>query len=397
MTPTHDPEPDLIRQLPPEVAPTLHEVNKVFFEPKEGSKFWRQRDTVWHAWITDWMRPCDWAMLNKIEPFYKVVLHCLLCVCLLAQKGLVLDDYSFYNFGVLDGRVKTIDFGCNTLNEFLLRKHVTSALSKFWSKAAEMKPYLALTPEEENDYLELHNWFRFDRWADTRVLMATIIDELRVRVDRNPLGNVAPRPSLRAAGSSRGHSTSSEPSPQRQRNDELRVIVDRNPLGNVAPRASLRAARSSGGDPTSSEPSPQRQCDPIRQEYVHLEQAALQECGCKSNAFWDIQTIRSGLIVRRAENLLRTSVTRYTREGWINWFAENAFRECDMDWVVPSLKQDFAVSELRNKATNNAQRRGNWKAHLMQTYGRYQLFLLMIRMPLKDVTVEDIKGLPRNA
>ena len=81
----------------------------------------------------------------------------------------------------------------------------------------------------------------------------------------------------------------------------------------------------------------------------------------------------------------------------MNWFEATAFREYDMDWVVKSLKEDFAIYQLRNKATKNAQRRGNWKAHLMKTYGRYQLLLLMIRMPLKDVTVDDIiKCLPRN-
>ena len=77
LTPQHDPEPDIIRQLPSEVVPQLHAVKKLRFVIRERGK-WHKRDlanSTWHAWIVDWMMPCDFAVKNNEESFATVVEH----------------------------------------------------------------------------------------------------------------------------------------------------------------------------------------------------------------------------------------------------------------------------------------------------------------------------------
>ena len=77
LTPLHDPEPDMIVQLPVEVAPQLHAVKRLFFSAKQGGEWDNStaEEIIWHAWITDWMMPCDFAVNNNIAPFVKVVEH----------------------------------------------------------------------------------------------------------------------------------------------------------------------------------------------------------------------------------------------------------------------------------------------------------------------------------
>ena len=77
LTPKHDPEPDMIAQLPVEVAPQLHAVKKLFFSAKEGGEWDNStaEKITWHAWITDWMMPCDFAVNNNVAPFVTVVEH----------------------------------------------------------------------------------------------------------------------------------------------------------------------------------------------------------------------------------------------------------------------------------------------------------------------------------
>ena len=77
LTPRHDPEPDMIAQLPAEVAPQVHVVKKLFFTANQGGEWHKSNaeEITWHAWITDWMMPCDHAVNKNKAPFVAVVQH----------------------------------------------------------------------------------------------------------------------------------------------------------------------------------------------------------------------------------------------------------------------------------------------------------------------------------
>ena len=49
------------------------------------------------------------------------VLHCLLCICVLAHNGFLLDDIALY-FGSCDGCVKVIDLGNRPVRGLLPKK-----------------------------------------------------------------------------------------------------------------------------------------------------------------------------------------------------------------------------------------------------------------------------------
>ena len=181
-------------------------------------------------------------------------------------------------------------------------------MQKFWNHATAFKHSLQLSSEQQNDYKDLHDWFRFKLWSDTRVSLLNCIDDLREKVAENPLMN-------------------------------------------VAPRAGLFGVDSSGAHPASSQRSRKRQRCENDQDFSDLERAAWDHCWCTSDAFWDIQTIRTGMTVRRAEHLYRatTEGPRYSRVQWTEWFAANPFDDDDMTWVVGEMKQDFAFHDLRKK------------------------------------------------
>ena len=136
------------------------------------------------------------------------VLHCLLRICVLAQNGLLLDDLALDNFGLLEGRVEVFDFGKKPLRTSLEKKAVTNSMWKFWSQAAKIRGRLPLSREEQQYYQDVHDWFRFTLWADTRVSLLDCIEELRKKVAKNPLMNVAPGACSFGVDSSGAHPTS---------------------------------------------------------------------------------------------------------------------------------------------------------------------------------------------
>ena len=124
---------------------------------------------------------------------------------MLAQNGFVLDVNALYNFGMLDGRVKAIDFGNRPLRTSLEKKDVTAAMKQFWHQATTLKHSLPLSSEQQKEYQDLHDWFRVSRWADTRFSLLNCIEDLREKVAQNPLMNVAPGAGSFGVDSSSAH------------------------------------------------------------------------------------------------------------------------------------------------------------------------------------------------
>ena len=331
------------------------------------------------------------------------VVHCLLCVCVLAQNGFLLDDYAFYNFGLLDGRVKAIDLGNRPLRTSLEKKQVTAAMHKFWNQALIIKHSLPPDSKQVKEYEELHDWFRFSRWADTRFSLLDCIDDLREKAAQNPLVNVSPGPDLFGLGSSGAHpaspertrkrkfgedSSNADSSPQRTRKKKFREDSS-----NADPAFSQRTRKrkvgedSSGAHPASLRRNHKRRRCEDEQDFSHLEDAAWECCYCKRNAFWDLQTIRTAMTVRRAERCYNatTEGRQYSRLEWIEWFATHPFERDDMDWVVAEMKHDFVLHELRKKVQKASEMRNAWKANMFHIFGNYKLALMLIKWPLKQV------------
>ena len=83
-------------------------------------------------------------------------------------------------------------------------------MKKFWNYVASFKRTLSLESHQQEEFVALHEWFRYSWWADSSRSLSDCIDALRDKVAENPLVNVAHGAGSFGVDSSGAHPTSSQ-------------------------------------------------------------------------------------------------------------------------------------------------------------------------------------------
>ncbi len=122
MTPEYDQEPIVFRKLPRNLCPEIYAHGECLVY-KNAFSIRAEQPEIWNAWTTQVAFPCDQALQTKTIDVQPLVWHIVYCICSCAAHGLLLDDNSLGNFGIIHAPIVVIDAGRKVQEESPIEKN----------------------------------------------------------------------------------------------------------------------------------------------------------------------------------------------------------------------------------------------------------------------------------